>query len=821
MEKLKKQEKALFDLQYDGPIQLAVAGKRFSKAWKNKITKWSDILDKLSEPTRTHETVAEYHRMRKDDRDNLKDVGGYVAAMLKDGKRNKGSVAWRSMITLDADNASPDLWDRFCDLYDCAAAIYSTHSHREEAPKYRIIIPLKDALTAGECEAVAHFIVSELDPEQFDDTTYEPERLMYWPSCPKDGEYVFKHQDGPWYDAKALLERRPELLDASTWEFSSRHKAKRQGTGEKAGDPCAKPGILGAFCRTYDVPTAIEEFLSDIYVPCDNGDRYTYLAGSTSAGLVIYDDGQFACSNHGTDPAWGNHNAWDLVRIHKFGYLDEGLDTDSLDPDKLKSDKAMRAWALEIPEVKMELANAKVAEAAEDFSGLISPDKPNAWRAKLDLTERGRFEDTIRNARLVMTCDPDLRGLIQYNELARRNMLVKDAPWRKLENGKKAFWADVDEAGLREFMQARYKLQNRNSIDDAVRLVAHENHFHPIREYLDSLTWDGQERLETVLVDYMGAEDSLYTREATKTWFTAAVARVREPGCKFDCMLILTGSQGIGKSQFFSRIAKRPAWFSDSLSRLDNSKESMEQLAGKWIFEIGELAAMRKAEVESIKTFLSKQEDSYRPSYGRNPETFPRQCVFAGSSNRDDFLIDLTGNRRFWPIAVTDASRMWSELKSDVIDQIWAEANYYYSLYELGLMDLDLTGEARQQAAEMQLSNTEVSGKVGVAEEFLNRLLPTDWSSRSLKERKNWLGGYGFDDAFDDAKEGTTEGTAAREKISGIELYCECFNGEQGSFSPQDAREMGDLLRQLGWKKSKNAEQTGSQFGKQRMFYRP
>ena len=206
-----------------------------------------------------------------------------------------------------------------------------------------------------------------------------------------------------------------------------------------------------------------------------------------------------------------------------------------------------------------------------------------------------------------------------------------------------------------------------------------ENAYHPVREYLDALVWDGKTRLDTLLSYFLGAEDNAYIRSAGRKWMIASIARIRDPGCKFDHMLILIGAQGVGKSQFFNRIARHQAWFSDSMSKFDNSKEAMEQLAGKWIIEIGELSVMKRSEVESIKTFLTKQDDSYRPSYGRRLETFPRQCVFGGTTNRDDFLQDATGNRRFWPVPITDTKRMWGELTPEIVDQLWAEADAAYS----------------------------------------------------------------------------------------------------------------------------------------------
>ena len=259
------------------------------------------------------------------------------------------------------------------------------------------------------------------------------------------------------------------------------------------------------------------------------------------------------------------------------------------------------------------------------------------------------------------------------------------------------------------------------------------------------------------------------------------------------------------KSQFFTRIARRQAWFSDSISRFDNTKESMENLAGKWIIEIGELSSMKKTEVEYTKTFLAKQEDTYRPSYGRRLETFPRQCVFGGTTNRDDFLQDATGNRRFWPVPVGDASRMWNEMTPETVDQLWAEADAAYMMGEA----LYLEGEAALEATEAQDRFMELGGKVGMAGEFLDRKVPEDWESRSIKDRLAWLNGYEITEDL--------QGDTTRAIISGVELFVECFRGKPEEYRKIDAYEMTDILTRLGWKKTGERKRL-KEYGLQRVF---
>lgn len=791
---------------HDGMVRYATGRSRRDIKWRNTESRWSEFAEKLMTTTRTRETFAHYSRLNKDDQGKIKDVGGFVCAVLKGGRRKSGSVECRTMLTLDADYANADFIPDMEMIFGCEAVIYSTHSHSPEKPRLRVVAPYTRPVTPDESKALSRYMAAEIGIDLFDDTTHEPERLMYWPSTSADGDFIAHHIEGPWLDPDAILRRHPEWKDASTWPESSRATTAREKHAEKQGDPREKTGVLGAFCRTYTVSAAIDKFLGDVYTACDIPMRYTYASGSAAAGLVIYDGDLFAFSHHGTDPAGGQlSNAFDLVRIHKFGQLDDAAKPDT-QIHKLPSYQAMVEWALKDDDVRVELTNTKAAEAAEDFEAApeeTSDEKPDKWKAKLQYSDRG-IRQTIHNFVTVLRNDPALKGLVAENQFTRRLTRRGPAPWRADE--KHAPWSDGDTAALRYYLEHTYGLAKREALSDALPTVARENAFHPIRDYLDSLKWDGRERIDRVLVDYMGADDTAYTRAAARKWLIAAVSRIREPGCKFDNMIILVGPQGIGKSQFFSRLARWPDCFSDSVSRFDNTKDAMEQLTGKWILEIGELSGMRKTDVEHIKTFLSKQEDSYRPPYGSLLETFPRQCIFAGTTNRDDFLQDPTGNRRFWPVRVRTADRMWKELTQDTVDQMWAEADAAFSLGE----NLFMSGETLHAAYEAQEQYTERGGKVGIAKEFLDRLLPEGWSKRSIQDKLDWLNGNSFDNS---------PGVAKRETLSGIELFVECFAGQKEKYHTRDALEMTDILTQLGW--TRNAKRSSAiGYGQQRTFTR-
>ena len=791
----------------DCEINISTGTSRKETKWKNKKMMWSDLLSKLSTTTRTRETINQYKKMTRDEKADIKDVGGFVGGLVKNGRRKAGNVAWRSLITLDADFADETLWQKIELLYSNSICMYSTHSHTPEEPKLRIVAPLTRQVTPDEYEAISRFIASDIGIDIFDDTTYQPERLMYWPSTADDGEFIFKFADGPFFDPDAILSKHPHWQDASTWPESSRTHQMRMKHAEKQGDPREKPGVVGAFCRVYSVHDVMEKYLQDTYSPCEHQNRFTYIQGTASAGVIVYGSGLFSFSHHGTDPAGGVLcNAFDLVRIHKFGIKDEDEKEDT-PVYKLPSYHAMSEWVLKINEVRVELAAVKNEEAKNEFGYVDLINTNHDWKAKLSYNEKGSLNQTIHNALLIMRHDPLIKSIVAVDNFTRKTVLKVKAPWRDIKSPEP--WIDSDDASLRHYLEVSYNMKKKESINDAVQIITKENSYHPIVEYLDSIEWDGVHRIETALIYYLQVEDTLYTREISRKWFTAGAGRIRKPGVKFDNMLILVGPQGVGKSQFFNKVARQLTWFSDSMNKFDNSKEAMEQLAGKWIIELGELSALKKYEVEHVKVFLSKQEDSYRPSYGKRIESYPRQCIFGGTTNREDFLQDATGARRFWPVKVTNAEKMWNEMTPEIVDQLWAEADVNFKLGE----NLYLSEGANSIAKIKHDEYTETGGKVGVAGEFLDVPITNNWYNLSVKDKVDFLNGYSFT-ASD------LEPTIPRDEISGIELFVECFGGRIDTFSKKDAYEMSDILMSIGWIRENGLKRI-KEYGRQRSFKRP
>ena len=782
-------------VQNDRALRIALGTGRRTKKWKNRTLQWSELLDRLSHFVVTNETAAQYKAMSRDRQAEIKDVGGFVGGYCKGGSRK--DVTSRSVLCLDADYADSNLWPDFQVLTDCAAAIYSTHKHTPDAPRVRLVIPLARDVTPDEYAAIGRRVAADLGIDKFDDTTYDVDRLMYWPSRSSDGEQVFAYQDGPMLDPDEVLARYDDWHDISAWPVSKRVADVVKKSAVKQKDPLTKPGLIGAFCRTYSIQEAIERYLPDVYLPCDDPGRYTYAGGSTAAGVVVYED-KFVYSHHATDPASGQLcNAWDAVRIHRFGDLDADKDPDT-PAVKLPSYKAMEALAMDDKAVRVAVVNDRMADVGADFEAIEDED-PDTWKEDLELTSEGGVRSTIGNIRLILENDPALKGCIAWDEMDMLQAVKRDLPWREASDRRGRTWQNSDDANLRLYMERVYGIVGKEKILDGVETTAKAHSFHPIREYIQAVEWDGVPRVETLLIRYMGAEDTEYTRTVTRKTLVAAVARVFRPGIKFDYMLTIRGRQGIGKSSLIGRLAGD--WFSDSFSTVAG-KEAYEQVRRAWIIEVGELAGLKKAEVESIKLFISKREDQYRPAYGRQVEVFPRQCIFIGTTNETEFLRDATGGRRYWVVDTPNSANRVDfrpELTDEIVHQIWAEAYHYYKQGE----ELYLPDEIEAEAARIQEAYSETDDRAGMVQAYLERRLPENWESMDTYDRREWL-------------QSDAEGIRPRDKVCRMEIWCEVFGNPPGKIDRYEGKAIHAMLEACGWR------QTGprrfSQYGPQRAY---
>lgn len=769
-------------------MKIAYGNSRMETHWKNKDVSWDDFCTRVSTTQRTTESVEEYKKASKAEQANIKDVGGFVGGHLKGGSRKSGNVLCRSMLTLDMDYGEPGIVDEIEMLQDFACCIYSTHKHTPDNPRLRLIIPLLREVTEEEYPAVGRMVAKDIGIDLFDDTTYQPHRLMYWPSTSSNGEYVYKKIDGELLNPDEYLIRYDDWHDISTYPVSSRQSVAVSKSVKEQADPLQKEGVVGAFCRAYSISEAIEKFLPDVYAPSAMEGRYDYIQADSSAGVCLYED-KFAYSHHATDPACEKMmNAFDMVRIHKFG-----------DMDDKKSFTAMAEFAVKDEKVNKLLLIEKQQEASFDF------EEDADWTAMLQRDKNGNLYNNLYNIRLIMENDVQLKGIV-FNQLADGMEIKGEVPWKHPAR----FWRDADDAQLICYVDAHYGTFSARNYQIGVQKVSDDRSYHPIKEYFEGLPeWDGVVRAERVLIDYLGAADNEYVRAVTRKTLCAAVDRVFHPGKKFDNMTVLNGAQGIGKSTLIARLGGD--WYSDSLNISDmNDKTAAEKLQGYWILEIGELAGMKKADIDKVKAFISRQDDKYRASFGRRVTPHPRQCVFFGTTNSENgYLRDITGNRRFWNVKVPGGSDLkpW-DLTQEVVDQIWAEVLCLVKKGEKLYLDADVEAMARiEQNAAMEQDERE-----GFVREYLDMLLPTNWDSLDIYKRQDYVRDTG--DVTRPA------GTVQREYVSNLEIWCECFGKRKEDIKPSDSYAIAAIMQRIEtWEKT-GGTKTSPIYGKQRVYRR-
>ena len=780
-------------------LDIAVTNRsgRNTKNWRNMSIEWPNLKKKLSETLRTLETVQEYAGLPKKEQAEKKDHGGFVGGYLKDGRRSTNSVVHRSLICLDLDSATTDAWERVMSLYDFECLVYSTHSHTPEKPRLRLIIPLAKKVDADQSQAIGRYLANEIGMVMFDPTTFQPERLMYWPSTPKDGEFYTKSNTAPFLDPDNILSLYTDPYDISSWPKHPKESELLRKNAAKQGDPKDKDGVIGAFCRAFNIFDAIDRFLSDKYEPTMHDDRYTYTAGSSAAGAVVYND-DFMYSHHGTDPMQGLLcNSFDMVRIHLFGERD--LDSEAQLTKSLPSFKKMMSFAITFPEVRQEAVDADFSHLHEEGA----PEIDTEWLKELTINKMGEVETTIPNFELIIDNDPRLKDRFYYDEFEDRTFGQLPLPWEagdRLRDLK-----DIDDSNLESFISRTYKIHHSSNIKKAFDNVCYKYKRHPVRDYLDQLEWDKTPRLETLLTDYLGATDSEYARTVIRKMLCASVARIYEPGTKFDNTVILIGPEGIFKSTFIARLGR--CWFSDSFVGV-TGVDSMQQLQGTWLMEMPELDALKKAEITAVKSFLSKTMDKYRSSYGRRNNIHPRQTIFWGTTNESNPLKGDTGNRRFWPVVVKGVPKEQFNKLTPIVDQIWAEAKHYYKQGE----DLDLPDHIKIEAKEIQKHHTENDSRAGLIASYLEMLLPEDWEEMSRTER------YHFINSSDkDLKAG---GTIQRDKVCAAEIWVELLGGNIKDLTTWNTKPIFENMNGIaGWAATENPL-SFSAYGRQKGFVR-
>ncbi|MGF7049130.1 putative P-loop ATPase [Paenibacillus sp. DS2015] len=770
---------------HDIELDISFGKHRADTSWKPEYLIWDELIDRLKKVHRTSETMAEYDKMSNIARGKVKDGPAFVGGLVRGGRRKKENVDTRSMITLDVDHADDGfLFSVELVLGGTAYVVYSTHSYRPNKPKYRLIIPADRTMSPDEYAAVSRKLAEQIDIKYFDKTTFDVHRLMYLPSCSKDADPVLEVYEGDPLSVDSVLDQYADWRDVMQWPRHPEDKTGPLQSGKKPEDPRTKPGTIGLLCRAYGIEEGIELHLPDQYVSGSMPNRYTYTNGSSGNGLEVFPDQDLAYSHQDSDPVSDgrSYNLFDLIRIHKFGHLDDRA-SEQTNITKMPSHTAMERWAISQKEVKL----LAMAEQEDEYSQMVDSDdfeyepevepKDENWGEKIERHHKtGEVLCTSSNIMMILSHGV-WKGILAFDAFRNAEVIKKSLPWREKDRQHVDYepWSGADDKRLENWLGEVFKLRPSKVIQNAFTEVVHRNKFHPIKAYIESKSWDGVHRLEHLFIDYLGAEDSHYVRQVTRKMLIAAVARLYRPGCKFDEMLVLVGPQGAGKSSLLAKLGRE--WFSDSLRTFDN-KEAGEHLQSGWIFEIGELSAMKKSEVDEVKAFLSKTEDRYRVAYDRVVSDFPRKCVFFGTTNTRDFLQDATGNRRFWPVDVEPIKAKlshWDHLTDELVGQIWAEALHLYKAGE----SLALDNEAKEEALQLQTTHMEVDPREGVIREWLDAPIEDEWG----EDRE--------DDQFFN-------------RVCASQIWVECLHKKIGDMTRWDARIICGIMRNIqGWQEVK------------------
>jgi putative DNA primase/helicase len=839
---------------------------------------WAQFLARLGQPHKSKLTYKAYKDLDTRKQAREKSKGGYfVGAQFRNGIRRTTNIERRVLITFDLDAPTPELVRKLkagitglCDNGPIEYAMYSTFSHTEKSPKYRVVVPLSESISNDRFAAVARITGQLMDPEMLciDRVSFTDAQFMYWPAHLADVTPELIHHKGKLLDPDAVLNGYGE-----DWkDFAKLPKSPKEGdlrqSGEKVQDPTLKQNIVGAWCRNFTIHDVISEFLSDVYEPSQVNaitgeiERYTYKPGTGVNGAIYYPDGHLY-SQHGSDPVSNrNVNAWDLYQAHEYGHLD--MDTpNSVPMVERPSYKKMVEFANTIKAVRDDLLKTRYPidpetagdafEVDDDAIGAVPPPADMApgedddnikvddtsdddWQAALDVTSEGIVKSTLPNIVLILSHAFPLKGVFGYNEFTDDEVLLKQlssvplklkvsGPTHANPTPRVSTQAKV---AARMILEAKretgtpgwgLKVSDRD-LDAAITKVCADNRVHPIKDYLRSVKWDGVKRCDQLWIKACHTPDTPYYREAARIWLTAAVARIYQPGCKFDSAVIIEGMQGTMKSTLLSTLGGW-RWTTQMEGHFDSIPKFVEATKGFWIVELPELGGFGRAEVNSIKATMSRTVDTCRLAYKKDVMDYKRQGVMAGTTNDGEYFRDTTGNRRFWPIPCGPGPIDIEWVKRNR-DQIWAEAAHEYremvkrshnmEHLPLFLQGDDVIAEAKafQDSRLIFDGSADVGGQI---EAWLDTEVPYELSKCGAASDAGADVTSKYDPDIDPGFKRNM--TCARE------IWLMALNRDEKSYNASVAQSVvSRAMKHLpGWRVAKNPQHCGI-YGKQRVYVR-
>lgn len=722
-----------------------------------------------------------------------KNEKSYLPGELKDHYRKSVNVISRSVITLDLDGALEGGFEALSGfLSDFYFLWHTTYSHSEEKPSYRFLVPLAEPVTPGQYGDLVRQIIAANPNASIDVASAKPAQIMFTPACKDPFSYDFGVHEGKLADGAQWL------ADANGGEaVVPLARVQRRVAPEDA------PGIVGQFNRAYP---DLDELIATFELPYEYDGatgRYRYTGSSASAtpGMrEIEENPGYYYSWHAHDPASGYaQNAFDLVRIHKFGHLDGDYKgpvnrapsytacRDFLDKHEgFTKRSAAQTYAAVTNNLRSgtESDNTeKTSPARETHTSIevLTTEEIDhtQWVSQLEVDRKtGKFVDSLRNLTLIFDNDPHMKGV----GWCERGEYFTDADplnWPKDKTKKSLKLADNQKKLLRNRYETVYGLKIPPERLDQVFVERRAvRSFDPVKVYLESLRWDGNKRMDTCLP---GVDDTEYNRMVARKVLIAAVARAFEPGVKVDEALILVGPEGVGKSSWIEEMSK--GFFVEFQSL--ESKDTVQILNETWIAMAEESEVVSKSDFNRLKSFLTQTSDTYRAPYAVEPETRLRRWVVWGSTNDMELLRERDGNRRFLMVECV-RPRDFDLLTPEYVDQIWAEAVHAYLMGESHMLN-SYERELARSAREAHIHSDALTESIA---EHLRLPITADWHEKKPETIRSIMGQWNVDIIH-------STGDKERDFITPKEVWVEVEGQSLADFTLRDQSRVKDSLQAL------------------------